>query len=338
MARWSRKPFRARVAAMSELAFRTCPLCEATCGLEIEVKDDGGIGRIRGDRDDVFSHGFICPKGSTLKQLHEDPDRLRTPMVRGHDGELHAATWDEAFAEIARRLPPIIEHHGRARGRDLLGEPHRAQPVGVALQPLSRARPRHEQRVFGEHRRPTSQGDQQRVAVRHEHQLRRTRPRPHLVPAAARRQPNRVQRQPCHRARLARSSRAHHRTRRPRRRGRPQAHEDRGTSERARPDPPRHRRPVPDGDGARALRRRTRRTRPSRRIRRRRASGRAGGARLLTRSRCTGDRDRRRHHQAPDARAGSRRDRCGIRPHRHVHPGVRHARELARRRAQHPHR
>ena len=38
--------------------------------------------RIRGDRDDVFSHGFLCPKGSTLKQLHDDPDRLRMPLVR----------------------------------------------------------------------------------------------------------------------------------------------------------------------------------------------------------------------------------------------------------------
>ncbi len=108
---------------MSELAFRTCPLCEATCGLEIEVKDDGVIGRIRGDRDDVFSHGFICPKGSTLKQLHEDPDRLRTPMVRGDDGELHPATWDEAFAEIARRLPPILEQHGRDAVALYLGNP-----------------------------------------------------------------------------------------------------------------------------------------------------------------------------------------------------------------------
>jgi anaerobic selenocysteine-containing dehydrogenase len=108
---------------MSELAFRTCPLCEATCGLEIEVKDDGVIGRIRGDRDDVFSHGFICPKGSTLKQLHEDPDRLHTPMVRGDDGELHPATWDEAFAEIARRLPPILEQHGRDAVAIYLGNP-----------------------------------------------------------------------------------------------------------------------------------------------------------------------------------------------------------------------
>ena len=48
--------------------FRTCPLCEATCGLQIEIKDSA-VKRIRGDQDDVFSKGFICPKGSTLKQL-----------------------------------------------------------------------------------------------------------------------------------------------------------------------------------------------------------------------------------------------------------------------------
>ena len=105
------------------LHYRTCPLCEATCGLEIEVKDDGSIGRIRGDRDDVFSKGFICPKGSTLKQLHEDPDRLRTPLVRGADGELHPATWDEAFAEIERRLVPILEEHGRDAVAIYLGNP-----------------------------------------------------------------------------------------------------------------------------------------------------------------------------------------------------------------------
>ncbi|MDQ1374385.1 MAG: hypothetical protein QOJ09_1723, partial [Actinomycetota bacterium] len=105
------------------LHYRTCPLCEATCGLEIEVKDDGSIGRIRGDRDDVFSKGFICPKGSTLKQLHEDPDRLRTPLVRGEDGDLHPATWDEAFVEIERRLMPILEQHGRDAVAVYLGNP-----------------------------------------------------------------------------------------------------------------------------------------------------------------------------------------------------------------------
>ncbi len=102
--------------------FRTCPLCEATCGLELTF-DNGSLLRIRGDDDDVFSHGFICPKGTTLGALHGDPDRLRGPMVRGADGELHAATWDEAFAEIARRLPPIIEANGPDAVAVYLGNP-----------------------------------------------------------------------------------------------------------------------------------------------------------------------------------------------------------------------
>ena len=110
-------------------AFRTCPLCEAGCGLEIAV-EDGHIKRIRGDRDDVFSHGFICPKGSTLKQLHDDPNRLRTPLVR-RDGELVAASWDEAFAEIARRLAPIIEHHGRDAVAVYLGNPNAHTLAGM---------------------------------------------------------------------------------------------------------------------------------------------------------------------------------------------------------------
>ena len=104
-------------------AFRTCPLCEATCGLEIEIRDGGAIGRIRGDRDDVFSHGFICPKGSTLKQLHEDPDRVRTPLVR-RNGKLEPATWDEAFAEVERRLTTIVEQHGRDAVAIYLGNPN----------------------------------------------------------------------------------------------------------------------------------------------------------------------------------------------------------------------
>src|SRR5213083_2614213 len=92
-------------------AFSTCPLCEATCGLEITVSD-GTVGRIRGDADDVLSHGFVCPKGASLKELHDDPDRLRTPLLRAPDGTFRAASWDEAFAEIDRRLQPIRAEHG----------------------------------------------------------------------------------------------------------------------------------------------------------------------------------------------------------------------------------
>jgi anaerobic selenocysteine-containing dehydrogenase len=109
------------------VALRTCPLCEAGCGLEITLqpKPDGTgetVKRIRGDRDDVFSHGFICPKGSTLGHLHEDPDWLRTPVVK-RDGEFVAVGWDEAFATIEAGLLPLLEQHGRDACAIYLGNP-----------------------------------------------------------------------------------------------------------------------------------------------------------------------------------------------------------------------
>jgi anaerobic selenocysteine-containing dehydrogenase len=107
-------------------AFRTCPLCEAGCGLEITVRrnDDGSeeVQRIRGDMDDVFSRGFLCPKGSTLKQLHDDPDRLRAPLVK-RDGVHVEVSWDEAWAEIERGLGRVIETHGRESTAVYVGNP-----------------------------------------------------------------------------------------------------------------------------------------------------------------------------------------------------------------------
>jgi anaerobic selenocysteine-containing dehydrogenase len=108
--------------AIGSVAYTTCPLCEATCGLELQLAADGRVERARGDREDVFSHGFICPKGGSITALHDDPDRLRTPLVR-RDGELVEATWDEAFAEIERRLAPILEQHGRNAAGVYLGNP-----------------------------------------------------------------------------------------------------------------------------------------------------------------------------------------------------------------------
>lgn len=110
------------------VAFRTCPLCEATCGLRVEISD-GQVMRIRGDRDDVFSKGFICPKGSTLKQLHDDPDRLRQPLVRrgvGPDGEpeFEEVTWEEAFAAVADRLESVRSRFGSEAIGVYLGNPN----------------------------------------------------------------------------------------------------------------------------------------------------------------------------------------------------------------------
>jgi anaerobic selenocysteine-containing dehydrogenase len=101
--------------------FRTCPLCEATCGLALSV-NGGGIESIRGDDLDVFSRGFICPKGTAVKHLQEDPDRLRTPLVR-RDGELQPATWEDAFGEVERGLAPIIERSGRNAVAMYVGNP-----------------------------------------------------------------------------------------------------------------------------------------------------------------------------------------------------------------------
>ena len=107
---------------------RICPLCEACCGLEIKVQA-GKVISIRGHDADVFSAGYICPKGVALKDLHEDPDRLRTPLIK-RNGVFEPATWDEAFAEIERRLPPIMAAHGRNATAVVVGNPS-AHKIGL---------------------------------------------------------------------------------------------------------------------------------------------------------------------------------------------------------------
>ena len=82
--------------------FRACNLCEAICGLAIEVDGDE-IKAIRGDRDDPFSRGHICPKAVALQDIHNDPDRLRHPIRRTRDGAWKRLGWDEAFDEPAER-------------------------------------------------------------------------------------------------------------------------------------------------------------------------------------------------------------------------------------------
>lgn len=84
--------------------YRTCPLCETTCGLEIITRGREVVS-IRGDRQDVLSRGYICPKAASLKELDSDPDRLRQPVVR-RGGRWQVVEWDEAFAEVGRGLAP----------------------------------------------------------------------------------------------------------------------------------------------------------------------------------------------------------------------------------------
>ncbi|MEV7362632.1 molybdopterin oxidoreductase family protein [Streptomyces sp. NPDC091299] len=117
---------------MSRTALRICPLCEATCGLTLTVEDDRVTGA-RGDRDDVFSRGFICPKGASFGAADSDPDRLRTPLVR-RGGELREATWDEAFDAVAAGLRPVVERYGPHAVGVVLGNPN-VHTVAGALYP-----------------------------------------------------------------------------------------------------------------------------------------------------------------------------------------------------------
>ena len=88
---------------------RTCPLCEAMCGLEVFVEGDR-VTKIRANEDDVWSKGHICPKGTALHHLHEDPDRLRQPLIRNDDGSFREASWSDAFAEVEKRLASVLDN------------------------------------------------------------------------------------------------------------------------------------------------------------------------------------------------------------------------------------
>jgi len=106
---------------MTETRFRTCPFCEATCGLAIELDGERVVG-VRGDEQDVFSRGYLCPKAYALKELHHDPDRLRTPLVR-RGGKLVPASWEEADALVDEKLRAILAAGGPDAVGIYLGNP-----------------------------------------------------------------------------------------------------------------------------------------------------------------------------------------------------------------------
>jgi len=120
--------------ADTRTALRICPLCEATCGLTLTISE-GRVTGARGDREDVFSAGFICPKGASFGELDNDPDRLTQPLVR-RDGVLTEATWDEAYAVVADRLGEVIREHGGASVGVYLGNPNAHTIAGSLYAPL----------------------------------------------------------------------------------------------------------------------------------------------------------------------------------------------------------
>ena len=101
--------------------YRNCNLCEAICGIEISVKADQSL-EIRGDKDDPFSRGYICPKAVALQDIHYDKDRLRHPVRRTQRGWQRIG-WDEAFDEVAQNLKSINAKYGRNSLATYLGNP-----------------------------------------------------------------------------------------------------------------------------------------------------------------------------------------------------------------------
>jgi anaerobic selenocysteine-containing dehydrogenase len=101
--------------------FRTCNLCEAICGVAIETEGSRVVS-IRGDKDDPFSRGHICPKAAALEDVQNDPDRLRLPLRRTASG-WETMGWDAAFDEVASRLAGVQAAHGRSAVAVYQGNP-----------------------------------------------------------------------------------------------------------------------------------------------------------------------------------------------------------------------
>ena len=102
--------------------FRTCNLCEAMCG--IEIKHDGEkVLSIKGDKNDPFSKGYICPKATALQDLHEDPDRLRHPVERTTNG-WKEISWPEALDKVAAGIQSVQKKHGQNAFGIYLGNPN----------------------------------------------------------------------------------------------------------------------------------------------------------------------------------------------------------------------
>src|SRR5262249_54137460 len=122
-----------------------CPLCEAMCGLEIQ-HEGGRVTRIAGDEHNSFSRGFICPKGASLNQLHEDPDRLHRPLVRDAGG-FREVEWAEAFAAVQEGLAPILQRGDKNAIALYLGNPTVHSPAG-AFFPRALARALGTQNIY----------------------------------------------------------------------------------------------------------------------------------------------------------------------------------------------
>ncbi len=114
--------------------YRSCPLCEAHCGVAVELDGDA-VRTVRGDPDDALSRGYLCPKAYGLKALQDDPDRLRHPLIR-EGSRFRAATWDEALDLVATRLAAIRSAHGADAIGSYIGNPNAHDYAAMLYMPV----------------------------------------------------------------------------------------------------------------------------------------------------------------------------------------------------------
>ena len=108
----------------TEIVYRSCPTCEASCGLRCEIdREARKVIRIEGDPDDPRSRGYLCPKAYAMKEVYEDPDRLRGPIRKLPDGSWEEISWDEALDYAADRLRAIRDTHGPNANGFYIGNP-----------------------------------------------------------------------------------------------------------------------------------------------------------------------------------------------------------------------
>ncbi|ALM92973.1 molybdopterin oxidoreductase family protein [Alteromonas stellipolaris] len=118
------------VSPEQKLHYSTCTLCEAMCGIEVATQGNR-ILSIKGDKDNPFSEGHVCPKASALKDLYDDPDRLKRPIKKVGD-EWQEIPWSEAFDYVAEKLHHIQSTHGKDAVGVYLGNPN-AHNMGAIL-------------------------------------------------------------------------------------------------------------------------------------------------------------------------------------------------------------
>jgi len=123
----------------------TCPLCEASCGILVDT-DGEHIRSIRGDDDDPFSRGYICPKAAALADLHDDPDRLRAPLIR-EGSRWRDASWSEALDRAAEGLIRVRRAYGRDAVAIYYGNPV-AHNLGLMTHGLPFARALRTRNVY----------------------------------------------------------------------------------------------------------------------------------------------------------------------------------------------